>query len=274
MAWPSGGAGAQGVLIDRSEIPLRGEADGRWTSRAASASGRPTSISARMIWRTSKAAFEIELASIDLASEETETEIRRPSWFDTAKFPLATFESTSGAGLGSDRYEIDGRLSMKGVTRDVSVPGRAARRMLRRQQRRRRPVHGQAPRLSRSAKACGRIRDTVADEVAIRVRMAAAARCNNGVGRRHIAVPLPLPGNSSPLRNVFRRMARNGTACHVRTRRTRRTNRDARDDSGTRSLTAIACVAVIRRCVVRADGRALHRPTGSTPDRTRPPGSR
>src|SRR4029434_3952559 len=69
-----------------------------------------------------KAVFEIELASIDLASEETEVEARRPAWFDTAKFPVATCESTTVRGTGGDRYQIDGRLSMKGVTRDVSIP--------------------------------------------------------------------------------------------------------------------------------------------------------
>jgi polyisoprenoid-binding protein YceI len=51
----------------------------------------------------SKAVFEIELASIDLASEETEVEARRPAWFDTAKFPVATFESTAVRGTVGDR---------------------------------------------------------------------------------------------------------------------------------------------------------------------------
>jgi polyisoprenoid-binding protein YceI len=117
----SGGAGAQGVLIDRSEIRFAakqtgGGVEGRFRKWKANVDFRPKDPA------NSKAAFEIELASIDLASEETETEIRRPAWFDTAKFPIARFESTSVRSLGSDRYEIDGRLSMKGVTRDVSVP--------------------------------------------------------------------------------------------------------------------------------------------------------
>lgn len=117
----SGGAGAQGVLIDRSEIRFvakqsGGGVEGRFRRWKANVDFRPQDPA------KSKAAFEIELASIDLASDETETEARRPAWFDTAKFPVAKFESTVVRGLGGGRYEIDGRLSIKGVTRDISVP--------------------------------------------------------------------------------------------------------------------------------------------------------
>ena len=117
----SGGAGAQGVLIDKSEIrfvakQMGGGVEGRFRKWKANVDFRPQDPA------RSKAAFEIELASIDLASEETEIEARRPAWFDTAKFPVAKFESTSVRRVGGDRYEIDGRLSIKGVTHDVSVP--------------------------------------------------------------------------------------------------------------------------------------------------------
>ncbi len=117
----SGGAGAQGVLIDRSEIRFvakqtGGGVEGRFRRWKANVDFRPKEPA------KSHAEFEIELASIDLASEETETEVRRPAWFDTAKFPVAKFVSTTVRGLGGDRYEIDGRLSIKGVTRDISVP--------------------------------------------------------------------------------------------------------------------------------------------------------
>jgi len=108
----SGGAGAQGVLIDRSEIRFvakqtGGGVEGRFRRWKANVDFRPKDPA------KSRAAFEIELASIDLASEETESEVRRPAWFDTAKFPVAKFESTTVRGLGGDRYEIDGRLSIK-----------------------------------------------------------------------------------------------------------------------------------------------------------------
>jgi polyisoprenoid-binding protein YceI len=38
------------------------------------------------------------------------------------KFPVAHFASTSFRSLGGDRYEVAGKLSLKGVTRDIVVP--------------------------------------------------------------------------------------------------------------------------------------------------------
>jgi len=70
----------------------------------------------------SKAEFEIDLGSIDLASDESETEIKSSNWFDTAKFPVARFASTSFRSVGSDKYEVMGKLTMKGITREVVIP--------------------------------------------------------------------------------------------------------------------------------------------------------
>jgi polyisoprenoid-binding protein YceI len=117
----SGGAGAHGVLIDRSEIRFigkqtKGAVEGRFRKWRANVDFRPKELA------KSRADFEIELGSVDLASEETEAEVRRPVWFDTAKFPVARFTSSAMKKLGGDRYEIAGRLSIKGVTRDVVMP--------------------------------------------------------------------------------------------------------------------------------------------------------
>jgi polyisoprenoid-binding protein YceI len=117
----SGGSGAQGALIDRSDIRFvvrqaGGGVEGRFRRWKANVDLRPQNPA------RSKAELEIELASVDLANDETEAAIRRPAWFDTARFPLARFESTAVRGTGSARFAIDGRLSLKGVTRDVTVP--------------------------------------------------------------------------------------------------------------------------------------------------------
>ena len=117
----SGGASAQGVLIERSEIRFagkqtRGALEGKFRKWKANVDFRPKELA------KSKADFEIELASIDLASEESEREVRRPQWFDTAKFPVARFTSSAMKDLGGGRYEVAGRLSMKGVTREVVIP--------------------------------------------------------------------------------------------------------------------------------------------------------
>jgi polyisoprenoid-binding protein YceI len=64
----------------------------------------------------------VELASIDLGSEEAETEVKRPLWFDTARFPKARFTLSSLKATGSNKYEAAGSLSIKNVTLPVIAP--------------------------------------------------------------------------------------------------------------------------------------------------------
>jgi polyisoprenoid-binding protein YceI len=117
----SSGAGAQAVLIDKSEIrfvsrQMGVNVEGRFRKWKANVDFRPKELA------KSKAEFEIDLSSIDLASEESEAEVRRPRWFDTAKFPVATFQSTAMKDLGGDRYEIAGTLTLKGKAQDERIP--------------------------------------------------------------------------------------------------------------------------------------------------------
>jgi polyisoprenoid-binding protein YceI len=117
----SSAAGAQAVLIDKSEIrfisrQMGVNVEGRFRKWKANVDFRPKDLA------KSRAEFEIDLASIDLASEESETEIRRPRWFDTAKFPVATFQSTAMTDLGGDRYEVSGKLTLKGTVQDEKIP--------------------------------------------------------------------------------------------------------------------------------------------------------
>jgi len=117
----AGQSGAQGLLIDKSEIRFVSKqmgvnVEGRFRKWKANVVFLPKDLA------KSKAEFEIDLGSIDLASDESETEIKSASWFDTAKFPVARFSSTSFKNLGSDKYEITGKLKLKGITRDVVIP--------------------------------------------------------------------------------------------------------------------------------------------------------
>ncbi len=117
----SSAAGAQAVLIDKSEIrfisrQMGVNVEGRFRKWKANVDFRPNDLA------KSRAEIEIDLASIDLASEESETELRRPRWFDTAKFPVATFQSTAMKDLGGDRYEISGKLTLKGTVQDEKIP--------------------------------------------------------------------------------------------------------------------------------------------------------
>ncbi|MBF6031529.1 YceI family protein [Pseudomonas sp. P115] len=67
------------------------------------------------------ALLKIQLASIDAGSPDANDELQRASWFDTGTYPVGTYESTTVAALGGNRYKIDGQLTIKGITRPVSV---------------------------------------------------------------------------------------------------------------------------------------------------------
>ena len=67
-------------------------------------------------------ALLIDASSARFGAPETDAEVVKPAWLATAKFPQASFESTSIRAAGGGRYEVAGRLTIKGSTRDVVVP--------------------------------------------------------------------------------------------------------------------------------------------------------
>ena len=66
--------------------------------------------------------ISIDTASASLGVPETDTELPRPIWFNVAKFPQATFKSTAIKGLGNGKFEVAGKLDIKGNARDIVVP--------------------------------------------------------------------------------------------------------------------------------------------------------
>ena len=70
----------------------------------------------------SKVAFTVDIASATIGVPETDAELPKATWFNTAKFPQATFLSTSVKGLGGSKIEVSGKLSVKGASRDVVIP--------------------------------------------------------------------------------------------------------------------------------------------------------
>ena len=71
---------------------------------------------------TAKIALAIDLASVAIGTAETEAEIAKPDWFNTKLFPQATFQSTTVKPLGAGRFEVSGKLALKGLSRDLVVP--------------------------------------------------------------------------------------------------------------------------------------------------------
>ena len=71
--------------------------------------------------QTSQVALRFELASATV-SPDADAELGKPDWFATAKFPQATFASTGIKALGGGKFEVAGKLIIKGSSRDVVVP--------------------------------------------------------------------------------------------------------------------------------------------------------
>ncbi len=121
MLCAAGAAAPQGVIVERSEIrfvakQLGAAVEGRFAKWKADVVFLPQDLG------RSRIVLDVDLGSIDLASEDSERELRGTLWFDTAKVPVAHFASTSIVDRGSDRYEVAGELSIKGVARAVVVP--------------------------------------------------------------------------------------------------------------------------------------------------------
>lgn len=70
----------------------------------------------------SKIDFTVDIGSATLGAPEPDAELPKAVWFNTAKFPQATFSSSTVKALGGGKYEVTGKLSVKGSSRDVVVP--------------------------------------------------------------------------------------------------------------------------------------------------------
>jgi polyisoprenoid-binding protein YceI len=84
----------------------------RFDGRVAFDPARPETASARI---------EVDLASIDAGSREANDEVVGKDWFHTQSFPTAVFEGRRVKALGPGRYEVLGRLTIKGRTQDVAA---------------------------------------------------------------------------------------------------------------------------------------------------------
>lgn len=71
---------------------------------------------------SSKIAFTVDTGSATLGVKETDAELPKPNWFNVTKFPQATFQSTAIKSVGAGKYEVAGKLNVKGATQDVVVP--------------------------------------------------------------------------------------------------------------------------------------------------------
>ncbi|MEO8808421.1 MAG: YceI family protein [Burkholderiaceae bacterium] len=69
-----------------------------------------------------KVTFTIDTGSASLGIAETDAELPKPEWFNAHKFPQATFQSSAIKAAGAGKFEVVGKLTIKGNVRDVVVP--------------------------------------------------------------------------------------------------------------------------------------------------------
>lgn len=119
--WARAEAPAVRLLPDRSQVqfvskqmgvPVEGRF-GRFSAQVAFDPRKPEGGSIRL---------HIDTGSAALGVPEGDAELPKPAWFDSASFPQADFVSTAIKGLGDGRFEVAGRLTIKGHTQDVVVP--------------------------------------------------------------------------------------------------------------------------------------------------------
>ena len=69
-----------------------------------------------------KIGFTIQTGSAGFGAAETDAEVPQAAWFNVAKFPQATFQSSAIKSLGAGKFEVSGTLAIKGNSQAVVVP--------------------------------------------------------------------------------------------------------------------------------------------------------
>lgn len=119
--------GASAAQADQKLLPAQSEITFVTKQMGVPVEGRFKKFDAQIAFdpakpQTGKIAFTIDIASVTLGSPEPDAELPKAPWFNTAKFPQATFQSGSIKGLGSGKFEVLGKLTIKGITQDAVIP--------------------------------------------------------------------------------------------------------------------------------------------------------
>ncbi|WP_310718282.1 YceI family protein [Streptomyces lydicus] len=69
----------------------------------------------------SAASLDIEIASIDTGIADRDAHLRGADFFDAENFPQMTFRSTAAERVDGDRYRITGDLTLRGVTKPLTI---------------------------------------------------------------------------------------------------------------------------------------------------------
>lgn len=71
---------------------------------------------------TSKVEFKIKAESIDTGVPDRDKHLRTGDFFETDKYPEITFTSTKIKKTGKDTFDVTGKFTMHGVTKEITLP--------------------------------------------------------------------------------------------------------------------------------------------------------
>lgn len=64
----------------------------------------------------------VQTGSVDTQLQELDEALRGADFFDATRWPAAVFQSDAVKPLGSGRYQLSGKLTIRDQTRDVTLP--------------------------------------------------------------------------------------------------------------------------------------------------------
>ncbi len=76
--------------------------------------------------QAANANLSIDVASVNTDNERRNTHLKSADFFNADSFPKITFVSTSIQKVGGTKYKVNGNLTMRGVTKPVTLDGELA----------------------------------------------------------------------------------------------------------------------------------------------------
>lgn len=72
-------------------------------------------------FETATVSFSADVDSITTGNEQRDGHLKSADFFDAGNHPKITFESTGISKIGDDQYKLNGNLTMRGVTKPVTL---------------------------------------------------------------------------------------------------------------------------------------------------------
>ena len=101
-----------GFVSKQMGVPVEGKFK-KWTAQIAFDPKKP---------EAGKVSFTIDTGSASFGAPETDAEVPKAPWFNVAKFPQASFQSSSIKASGPGKFDVAGKLTIKGNVHDMVVP--------------------------------------------------------------------------------------------------------------------------------------------------------